>query len=459
MSNTTFFKKIIDVDTRITYRDILSESFRKHSLKDVEYALSAGTANNQVTGKDMLEAWQKPWLWLYSFCTAFIISFALYLMTSWFPSIPSFGWTSVIFATLVTPVPFMIFLWELNIPRDISFLSLIGCFVTGGILSIFFSAILISVGISGESVWWAPLAEEPGKLVAAYLLLRYAEKRGNKIYGCTGLVIGAGVGAGFTVFETFGYALNALTGAAEYLARSTDYPIQLCINFAAPSALYTVFIRSVPCLAAHLLYCVPYVSALSLAYRRTRSWEASFKDGTFKKYFIISIILHALWNCFGGISGLPGWCIRIAISSGSFYAVVRMIQQSFEQIIREIRVSKYIENKPFPKGEICVYSNSASNGIVSRMAGDSPILIGRDGNVCSLCYPENTKGVSRKHCRIISYDSDWYLQDMDSRYGTFISVINFDSVKRILPGESIKLSHGDRIYLGSENIFFTVSLR
>lgn len=50
------------------------------------------------------------------------------------------------------------------------------------------------------------------------MLIRYFEKQDKEVLGCTGLVIGAGVGAGFTVFETFGYALNSLSGAAEYLA-------------------------------------------------------------------------------------------------------------------------------------------------------------------------------------------------------------------------------------------------
>lgn len=458
MSNTEFFQKIMKDDARITYADILSESFKRHSMKDIEYALSAGTAYNHADRNAMLMNWHKPWLWFYSFCAAFVVSFSLYLMTVWFSNIPTFGWTSVIFATLVTPIPFMIFLWELNIPRNISFLSLVGYFVTGGILSIFFSAVLINVGISGESVWWAPLAEEPGKLFAAWLLLRFYEKQGKEVYGCTGIVTGGGVGTGFTVFETIGYVLNSLSKEAGSLAYYNGGSMQGWINKAAPTALTVVLHRSLPCLAAHLLYCVPYVAVLTLVYHSTRSWKKSIRDRSFIQYFGISITLHALWNYFCGIAGLPGWLLRIGIASVSFYLVAKVIRQCLAQIIRESRSSNGAIRIPlYGKGISIVCNNAAQRGMTKTSNGD-PITIGRDQSVCSLCYPETTNGVSRRHCRIFRNDSDWYVQDLGSTYGTYVYGKLYSPPRKIVPGKAVKLTPGDRLYLGSDRVYVTVML-
>lgn len=454
MSNTQFFQKAVKDGPHITYKDILSESFRKHTMKDVEYALSAGTSYDLAGGGQMLDRWNKPWLWFYCFCAAFIVSFTLYLLTACFPEIPAFGWTSVIFATLVTPIPFMIFLWELNIPRNISFLLLAGCFVAGGILSIFFSAVLFKLDFSGAGAWWAPLAEEPGKLLASWLLIEYLNRKGKRIYGCTGLVIGAGVGAGFTVFETLGKSLDHLTRV--FFLQIGGYVSGSGINTAAIEALYVVLIRSVPCLAAHLLYCAPYVGAMSLAYHRSHSWEASFKDKGFRKYFFLSVVLHAVWNETGSIDGVPGWCIRTGIAFCSFYALARVIQQCLTQVVGECRPVDPVVTVPlFGKG-ISLYCGNASGKGMVRKSDGAPIIVGRDRTVCNLCYPDQTRGVSRRHCRVFYYGSDWYVQDIGSSYGTYVRGKGSASVKKLSKGESLKLSQGDRIYLGSEKVFLTV---
>ena len=431
-----------------------------------------GTIYDRASGATMLQKWRKPWVWFRFFCILLAISFSLYIMIQVLlnmnTNIPAIGWISVLFATLVTPLPFMILLWELNIPRNISLFSMIGYFVAGGILSLFFSGILFALGVAGDMPWWAPLAEEPGKLLAAVALLYLAGKNGKEIYGCTGLAIGAGVGAGFTVFETFGYAFGKLSDLAEALslrlysqgimATSSSVTFYVCDD-----ALKLVFYRSIPCLAAHLIYCAPYTAALALIYHRTHSWKDSLKDKTFLLLFGVSVFLHALWNLSStrlNVGIVLFWIIHCAIAAGSFCALFYAIRLCLAQAVNEgryvsgdgDRVHDQLHNL---KGgavpmEIALYcKTTALRGTIWKSSGND-MIIGRQKNQCTVCFPDDTKGVSRQHCRIYMTEDGWYVQDLNSSCGTYAAG------RKLSSNESCRIQSGDNIYLGSKQVWLTV---
>ena len=62
MGNTTFYYKVKNDKDKIDWKDIFSEYKKKHTKSELEYALSAGTSLNSATEADMLEKWQKPWM-------------------------------------------------------------------------------------------------------------------------------------------------------------------------------------------------------------------------------------------------------------------------------------------------------------------------------------------------------------------------------------------------------------
>lgn len=474
MGYTEFYQDAKSGSAKITWRDVLNESFKKHSHQDLEYAISAGTIYDRASGTTMLQKWHKPWVWFRVFYILLAISVALYLMIQVLlamgTNIPAIGWISILFATLVTPLPFMVLLWELNIPRNISLFSMIGYFVAGGILSLFFSGILFAAGVAGGMAWWAPLAEEPGKLLAAVALLYLAGKNGKEIYGCTGLAIGAGVGAGFTVFETFGYAFGRLSDLAEnyviYLYNNrgiivspSDVTFYVCDN-----ALKLVLYRSIPCLAAHLIYCAPYVAALALTYHRTHSWIDSMKDKIFLILFGISVLLHGLWNFNGVNSEKSGvvlyWIISCAIAVGSFCALFYAIRLCLAQAVKEghyvsgdgDRVKGRIHNRKDTAitKEIALYcKTTALHGTIWKSSGEE-MIVGRQKNSCTVCFPDETRGVSRQHCRIYKTEKGWFVQDLNSSCGTYVAG------RKLMPNESCPIRSGDNIYLGSKQVWLTV---
>lgn len=472
MGYTEFYQDAKSNNAKITWRDILNESFKRHSHQELEYAISVGTIHDRASDDTMLQKWHKPWVWFRIFCILLAISLALYFMIQLLlrmgTNIPAIGWISVLFATLVTPVPFMILLWELNIPRNISLFSMIGYFVVGGILSLFFSGILFALGVAGDMPWWAPLAEEPGKLLAAVMLLCLAAKSRREVYGCTGLAIGAGVGAGFTVFETFGYAFGKLSDLAESLslqlysqgitATSSSVTFYVCDD-----ALKLVFYRSIPCLAAHLIYCAPYTAALALIYHKTHSWKDSMKDKTFLILFGISVLLHALWNL--SSSKLSGgivlyWIIHCAIAAGSFYALFYAIRLCLAQAVNEgryvsgsgSRINGQVHNlkgRAVSKGFALYCKTTALRGTIWKSSG-SEMIIGRQKNKCTVCFPDGTSGVSRQHCRFYLTEEGWFVQDLNSTCGTYVAG------RKLMPNESFPVRSGDNIYLGSQQVWLTV---
>lgn len=77
-----------------------------------------------------------------------------------------------------------------------------------------------------------------------------------------------------------------------------------------------------------------------------------------------------------------------------------------------------------------------------------PVSFGRS-NECTVIYPTETVGVSRKHAILICQDNKAQLIDLGSSAGTFI-----DGVGRIAPNQPTELYVGDKFYLGEPlNIF------
>lgn len=72
------------------------------------------------------------------------------------------------------------------------------------------------------------------------------------------------------------------------------------------------------------------------------------------------------------------------------------------------------------------------------------VMIGREPT-CQIRFPENAKGVSRKHCRLVVQDESLLLTDLGSSYGTFIHG------KKIPVNTPVELHSGSAFCLGGPN--------
>lgn len=431
MGNTTFYQEAGKNNPTITWKDIFSESFVKHTKADLESAMQAGTVVRQVPESRMLDTWTRPWLWWpaakYGVGLILILYaayfFCFYVLRAVATAVLEM---MIIIPPIVIPFVIMIFLWELNIPQNISLLDMVAFFFVGGLVSFVITSAFFPIFPSGLPSWYAAFREEPAKLGASLLIMYYYNhKQGKKLYGISGLVIGAAVGAAFSGIESVSYAI-ANSGQAMGLI-----DVQLK--------------RAVFAIAGHITYCVPYSTAIALnAENGKLTWKSVFNPKACIA-FALSIVMHAAWN------GLGSLLVIIILMVASVFVLLYWVRLALQQIVRICAPQRSRAAALPASTELTLYcTNTALQGTRWKVDGGF-ILIGRQRNACRLCYDENVKGVSRQHCKVYrGEDGNWYVQDLDSTYGTYAGG------RKLAPYESCQIRSGDRIYLGSKQVCLSV---
>lgn len=89
-----------------------------------------------------------------------------------------------------------------------------------------------------------------------------------------------------------------------------------------------------------------------------------------------------------------------------------------------------------------------------RFALGAAIRIGRDASRNDLVYPADAQGISGVHCVVTVDGGNVWLKDLGSTYGTYLA-----SGQRLAAGEAVRLSIGDRFWLGSEKEVFVIAPR
>lgn len=432
MGNSEFFREVRKEDSSITWKDIFSDSFRKHSKADMEYAMQTGTLARQVPEGRMLQTWNKPWLWWtaakYGLGLMFGL-YAIYYMCAFFLGAVSnsLGNMVMIIPPVVIPLIIMILLWELNVPQNISLMDLLAFFLVGGIACFAINSAMFIPVPSGLPSYFAAVREEPSKLGASLLILFYIERvQKKKIYGLTGLVVGAAVGAAFSGIESVSYAINYSGSAA------TMIDVQLT--------------RALLALGGHITYCVPYATAIALKAKHGKITAGSIFNPMTGGAFLFSVGLHAIWN--GSGSSL----IQMIIVFGSLFILLYWVKKAMQQIVRICAGGggAAAAGAVSTAAEITVCCQSTSlYGMRWQSRGES-LVLGRQRDKCNICFGEDARGVSRRHCKILKTPDGWFIQDLDSRYGTYAGG------RKLAPYELYPLHSGENIYLGSKQVWLTI---
>lgn len=82
----------------------------------------------------------------------------------------------------------------------------------------------------------------------------------------------------------------------------------------------------------------------------------------------------------------------------------------------------------------------------------SKIYFGRNDD-CHVKYPSDTKGISGKHCALEFDGGSFYLTDLGSSYGTFLS-----NGQKLTPKMKYTISDGEQFYLASSAELFQVNI-
>ena len=437
MANTEFYQKANSPSNPITWADIFSEFLVKHSKQDMEYAFMAGTSLNRASESDMLSKWRKPWLFWRVFLALAVLG-ALAVLSVYGGQMVGIG-TNVgsvtlvyVFLPMIVPITLRVFFCELNIPRNISIYELLGFFLVGTVICFFSNSIMFQVVSFADEVtdtaWGAPLREEPAKLMASVAIMYWFSQRdGKKLYGLTGLVIGAAVGTGFSVFESISYGFE--------------------------HGIVTAVARFLFAIVGHTMYCAPYAAAIAVHSPDSKLSTDSFFNVDFVATFICSVLMHMFWNSRQfAMPTLFKVVVEIIILWSSTLYVTR---KCFSQVVAAAGAGA---------GRSPNYAGAGTprlSGVSGCFAGRSFALssqglrIGREPTNDVVFPQQNARGVSRNHC-LIRFDPQsrtFILIDQNSSNGTFL-----ENGVRLSPGMPVTLSPGERFYIADRSTSFRVDL-
>ena len=447
MANTEFYGKLKDDKKSVSWGDILSESFKKHDRMDRDRLLAVGTGAWKVNDGNMLSKWRKPWLWT-RLLLVFIALTAVALVGLHFFSGEGIFYTlAMVMVPLALPLVELVLIWELNIPQNVSLWDIIIYFLLGGFLSLLFSiaGVYIAGSINPQIVEnasiVAPLAEEPGKLIAVLIFISVVKNRNNgKIYGITGLVIGAAVGAGFSAFESIMYVLQEYGQSAVFATSDVmngyvvgEVGVGDILNYGMSQSLYMVQIRMLSALGGHIQFAAPYAAAL--AYGSATGKHSGIFTLRFVAAFALSCVLHGLWNSGFGLGGL------IVLILVMWSVLLHWVNKC----LKEVYAAGTSPAASMPIIRWLYGPFAGQNMTVTRGVS---MHIGRaTGN--QVVFPADTAGVSREHC-VLRANPDLTIEDCGSSAGTFVDG------KKLAPHTLNRLATGQRVALGSSKNSFEV---
>lgn len=475
-SNKTFYAKASKGNSELKFKDLFRDVFKKHTDKDLEQVLSAGLAGNIPNESNMLESWQRPWV----FFRFLVIGVAAFFLTSLVRGLNkdydmiTLGATFIIGAVVV-PVALVLFFYETNIPRNIPIYKLLGYMVIGGILEAVIARPLYDVftvmGVSGSGYVGGiipGIAEEITKLIVVCFIISKVSK-----CGLNGLLIGAAVGAGFGFFETNGYALSVLL---ETFVKSGD------MNLALDAAEENLILRGICAIDGHVAYTAIYSCALGLVKGKEKLSSKHFINPVFIISLFSSIVIHSVWDMmgeeefnamllessFGRIiyALFNKYYMFIVVFAVIMYAIIWWLMKlSFKQVAVSAHsaVPAGMVHQPAAvKNEKASAPAAASSAMrIECVSGEltgstfspgyaKPLTIGRAPD-CSVRFAAETKGISGHHCEVGIDSSGLYVKDLNSSYGTFTA-----GGEKLQPGLKKALNKGDTFYLASSKCTFKV---
>jgi RsiW-degrading membrane proteinase PrsW (M82 family) len=290
-------------------KDLFSEVFRKHTREEIEDYFTVGTLRTTPSITDVDTSWPKPWVFFETFLGALIV-YILFL-SGW----NEFGNLNLIpglimMGSFAVPLATLIFFVEINARRNVSLYQVIRLLFLGGILSLIFSLLFfmvtdkLGVGWLGASV--AAFAEEPGKLLALFIVINLPKYR----YRLNGLLFGAAVGTGFAAFESAGYAFRMGL-------HNTDLMKD------------TIMVRGMLSPFGHIAWTAMCGAALWRVKGDSKFAFAMVQDKRFLKVFGFAIVLHMLWNT---PWNFPFYSKFVILGTAAWVLIFALIQDGLKEL-------------------------------------------------------------------------------------------------------------------------------
>lgn len=454
-SSQSLFERLVLQPNRLTWFEMFQGAFQKHSQKDADYAMIAGTTLDSVNDEvGMLQKWQKPWLFRKIFLVGITSSLLLFAVCAIMLFLvgavpPAVFLLYFLIPPAVVPVTLAIFFWEMNAPRNITIIDVLRYFFTGGVLSLL-ATLFLNLFRGNTPAWMAPLTEEPAKLILALFFLQRVKKKTGRVYGLTGLAIGAAVGAGFAAFESAQYAYNNYLSVLASYAKAMPDQFLHSVEQGATLFFWDSFIRvtfvtllrALSAVKGHVMYCAPYAAIAGLYMGDGKRIGDSLRQPRFMLTFLISFLCHMAWNMFSGINY---WIVFAVITFATWFNAGMAMRASFSQLASRVPMG----GNNAQTTSLRIQGVSGVHAGVTFQITRDEILIGSDTS-CRLNYPVNTPGIDGFHSKLLVKNGKLYLAALSSQNGTWLNGAQCSLSKGYL------LQPGDSFYLGTPNQSFQV---
>ncbi|MCF6515266.1 PrsW family intramembrane metalloprotease [Lactobacillus sp. S2-2] len=250
---------------------MFSQVFQKHSKDEEEQLFISGTKTTTPSLKKVSSAPVKPWFFSRVFALLGFSFLLLWCLMFVFSSDKvSTGLTFI--GSLTVPMSLLMLFFEINVYRNLSFMKIFEIFLIGGILAIIATMILYDiVPISNDMNFWAAFligfVEETAKL----LIIIYYTNQFKIKYIFNGMLIGAAIGAGFSVIENAGY--------------TSQY------------GLITLLIRSWQTIGTHTIWAAILGAAVVIGKKTKAQFSIyDFSTKIFFRFYLFVILLHTFWD-------------------------------------------------------------------------------------------------------------------------------------------------------------------
>ncbi|GAA3190259.1 PrsW family intramembrane metalloprotease [Lentilactobacillus kefiri] len=261
-----------DSPVEIHLSRIFSQVFKRHTSEEADRLFIVGTRKTTPSLRKVSSRPVTPWFFTRVFlllAISFVMLMSLLFIFKSNKVIPGI----IFIGSLAVPFSLLMMFFEINVYQNISVRQAMIIFLVGGILSLivtmtFYMILPIRTEISIESAFIVGLVEELAKCVVIILFIN--AYKANYIFN--GVLIGAAIGAGFSVFESSGYV-------SEY-------------------GLVTIFTRSFQAIGTHTIWAAIIGGAVILGKQRKKHFTMKdfFTKPKFFVFFLIAICLHTFWD-------------------------------------------------------------------------------------------------------------------------------------------------------------------
>lgn len=323
---------------------MFSEVFKARKPGEIEDYFVVGTTKTTPPLEEVQTGWPKPWF----FMRVLLFLLAIYLIFS--KTIDVFGNPNLVpglmvMGALAAPLATAVLLWELNTPRNVSFVQVLMLMCLGGVISLLgaeIAASLSAFGWLGDPA--AGIEEETVKLAAVIIVARNLKHK----YILNGIVFGAAIGCGFAAFETAGYSFYKgylvgymvnLLQHADVLGKIKNIDDVLVViaelsKSAYPRTFSIIETRSYLAPFGHVAWTAIAAGAL---WRVKGANPFSFKmliEPSFLRTFSIPVALHMLWDTdlIQGRDAVVRNALLVLLGFIAWYVLFLLVQQGLRQI-------------------------------------------------------------------------------------------------------------------------------